>query len=83
MYLDIKKDYLRSIFKIYRIEHHNIGYKKHDDITKTQLRKYLLVEMYNFYLDNKYYVELTKNMDKFINNTYEFINENHYIFSKL
>ena len=78
IYLEIKRDYITSNFKIYRIEHHNIGQKKYDDITKSQLRKYLLAEMYKFYLDNKYYVELTKDIDKFINKTYEFINENYY-----
>ena len=83
IYLEIKRDYITSNFKIYRIEHHNIGQKKYDDITKSQLRKYLLAEMYKFYLDNKYYVELTKDIDKFINKTYEFINENYYNFENL
>ena len=74
--LSVKEKYIYDKFLKYRKDIINTIPKQYSNnyMMCCKMRRYVLKELYNFYIDNKYYINIIKNNNLFINNIYIFIN---------
>ena len=74
IYLDTKRKYIIDMFQKYKDELKNINQLYSNNYRLcTDSKKYLFVQMYEFYLQNKYYIELIKEYSVPMQNIYFFI----------
>ena len=74
IYLDIKKSIIIDKFRGYQKGLKEITKQYLNDYnTDMKMRKYLIIEMYDFYLQNKYYVEIIKDHNNPVKEIYNFI----------